>query len=417
MLSVGRAERCSLKQTILCINGGSSSLKFHVYEMGLSGSGESERLLALGAVEGIGQGNGRIWFTDAEGRSIVDRLLDTIEYEGAVEEALLVLADKSLPPMEAIGHRVVHGGTEYRGPRLITPGVMSDLQDHVAWAPLHMPITLRVIEAMEAERPGLPQVACFDTGFHASMPEVARRLPLPDKFYEQGVRKYGFHGLSYEYVLNALGKDAGGRLVMAHLGNGCSMAACLDGKPVDTTMGMTPLGGLMMGTRSGDIDPGVAIYLVREWGYDDEMLERLLDTESGLKGVSGQTADMEALLESRASGDASAAMAIEMFCYQARKTVGALAAALGGLDELVFTAGIGENAPLIRALICHGLDHLGIELDPAKNREHAWTISTEQSRCRVFVVPTNEDLMIARHTYRLVFGGALPIVADERELT
>jgi acetate kinase len=403
-------------QTIMCINGGSSSLKFHLYEMGLSGTGQSEQLLAQGAVEGIGQEKGRIWFADGAGKSVVDRLLDDVEYEGAVEEALVVLADNSLPSVEAIGHRVVHGGPEYHSPRMITPSVMSDLQDHVAWAPLHMPITLRVIEAMEAQRPGLPQVACFDTGFHARMPSVARRLPLPAKFYEQGICRYGFHGLSYEYVLSALGKDAGGRLVMAHLGNGCSMAACLDGKSVDTTMGMTPLGGFMMGTRSGDLDPGVLLYLMREWGYDDETLERLLDKESGLKGVSGQTADMEGLLEARAAGNASAALAIEMFCYQARKTIGALAAALGGLEKLVFTAGIGENAPLIRALICQGLDHLGIEIDPAKNREHAWSISTEQSRCRVFVVPTNEDLMIARHTYRLVFGGGMPLGPDEGEL-
>jgi acetate kinase len=402
-------------QTILCINGGSSSLKFHLYEMGVTGTGRSEQLLARGAVEGIGQGKGRIWFARAEGTSLVDRLLDDVEYEGAVEEALSVLGDKSLPRVEAIGHRVVHGGPEHRGPRLITPAVLSELQDLAAWAPLHMPITLRVIEALDAQRPGLPQVACFDTGFHARMPEVARRLPLPAKFYDQGIYKYGFHGLSYEYVLAALGKEADGRLIMAHLGNGCSMAACVDGTPVDTTMGMTPMGGFMMGTRSGDLDPGILVYLVREWGYDDEMLERLLDKESGLKGVSGQSADMERLLELRASGEASAAMAVEMFCYQARKTIGSLTAALGGLDRLVFTAGIGENAPLIRALVCHGLEHLGIEIDPAKNRESAWTIGSEQSRCRVYVVPTNEDLMIARHTYRLVFGGGLPVEEDEGE--
>jgi acetate kinase len=405
----------TMTQTILCINGGSSSLKYHLYEMGPSADGKTERLLARGAVEGIGQDKGRIWFADADGNSLVDRLLDNVEYEGAAEEALVVLSDSTLPSVEAIGHRVVHGGPENRGPRLITPGLLAELQDHVAWAPLHMPITLRVVEAMETQRPGLPQVACFDTGFHSRMPEVARRLPLPDKFYDQGIYKYGFHGLSYEYVLDALGKEAAGRLIMAHLGSGCSMAACADGKPIDTTMGMTPLGGFMMATRSGDLDPGVLVYLMREWGYDYEMLERLLDKESGLKGVSGQTADMEGLLELRASGNSSAAMAVEMFCYQARKTIGSLAAALGGLDGLVFTAGVGENAPLVRALICQGLEHLGIEIDAAKNRENGWTISNGQSRCRVFVVPTNEDLMIARHTYRLVFGGAPPVESDEGE--
>lgn len=402
-------------QTIMCINGGSSSLKFHVYEMGLLPNGQTERLLARGAVEGIGQGKGRVWFADGEGKSLVDRLLDAVEYEGAVEEALAVLADNSMPSIEAIGHRVVHGGPQLHSPRLVTPDVLSELQDHVSWAPLHMPLTLRVIEAMETQRPGLPQVACFDTGFHARMPEVARRLPLPGKFYDQGISKYGFHGLSYEFVLNALGKEAAGRLVMAHLGNGCSMAACIDGRPKDTTMGMTPMGGFMMGTRSGDLDPGILVYLVREWGFDDEMLERLLDKESGLKGVSGQTADMEGLLELRASGNADAAMAIEMFCYHARKSIGSLAAVLGGLDGLVFTAGIGENAPLVRALICHGLEHLGLEIDPARNRDNARVISNEQSRCRVFVVPTNEDLMIARHTYRLVFGGGASVEMAEGE--
>jgi acetate kinase len=402
-------------QTIMCINGGSSSLKFHIYEMGLTDKGRSEQLLARGAVEGIGQGKGRVWFVDGGEKPFVDRLVDEVQYESAVEEALAVLSDRNLPSIEAIGHRVVHGGPNYRTPRLITPSIMDDLQEHVAWAPLHMPIALRVIEALSVQRPGLPQVACFDTGFHAGMPEVARRLPLPRKFFEQGIYRYGFHGLSYEYVLGALGKEAGRRLVMAHLGNGASMVACLDGKPVDTTMGMTPLGGLMMGTRTGDLDPGVLLYLLREWGYDVETLERLLDKESGLKGVSGETADVETLLELRATGNASAAMAVEMFCYQARKTIGALAATLGGLDQLVFTAGIGENAPLIRALICHGLEYLGIELDPAKNNAHAWTISAEQSRCRVQVVPTNEDLMIARHTYTLVFGGGLPAGMDEVE--
>jgi acetate kinase len=400
-------------QTVMCINSGSSSLKCHVYEMGLSDKGQSEQLLARGAVEGIGQGKGRVWFVDGEGTSFVDRLLEEVQCEDAVEQALTALSNKNLPSIEAIGHRVVHGGPNHLTPRMITPGIMDELQEYVAWAPLHMAVSLRVIEALSTQRPGLPQVACFDTGFHAQMPEVARRLPLPRKFFEQGIYKYGFHGLSYEYVLGALGKDAGGRLVMAHLGNGASMAACQDGKPIDTTMGMTPLGGFIMGTRTGDIDPGVMLYLSREWGYDAGTLERLLDKESGLKGVSGETADMETLLELRATGNVGAAMAVEMFCYQARKTIGSLAAALGGLDQLVFTAGIGENAPLIRALICRGLEYLGIELDPAKNKAHAWTISTDESRCRVFVVPTNEDLMIARHTYMLVFGGGLPAGLDD----
>jgi acetate kinase len=396
-------------QTILCINSGSSSLKFHVYEMGISERRRlGEELLARGAVEGIGQGKGRIWFVDGQGNSFLDRLLDDVQYEDAIEQALAALSGRNIPSIEAIGHRVVHGGPYHLTPRMLTPDLLEDLREHTAWAPLHMPTSLRVIDALCAQRPGLPQVACFDTGFHARMPETARRLPLPRQFFEQGVHKYGFHGLSYEYVSSLLGDQAKGRLIMAHLGNGASMVACLDGKPMDTTMGMTPLGGFMMGTRTGDMDPGVLLYLLREWGYDGDTLERLLDKESGLKGVSGETADMETLLESRARGNDAAAQAVEMYCYQARKTVGSLAAVLGGLDLLVFTAGIGENAPLVRALICRGLEFLGIDLDPVRNKAHAGTISTDDSRCRVMIVPTNEDLMIARHTYTLVFGSGLP---------
>jgi acetate kinase len=395
-------------QTILCINGGSSSIKFHLYEMGLAGKEQSEQLLARGAVEGIGQKKGRVWFVDGQGASLVDRLLDEVQYETAVAEIIAIVSGSDLPSIEAIGHRVVHGGPNHRSPRLVTPGVMDDLREHAAWAPLHMPGTIRLIEALGSELPGIAQVACFDTGFHGSMPEVASQLPLPRKFFDQGIRKYGFHGLSYEYVLSSLGKEARGRLIIAHLGNGASMVACSDGKPMDTTMGMTPLGGFMMGTRSGDLDPGILLYLIREWGYDAEALERLLDRQSGLRGVSGETANMVKLLELRAAGNPGAAMAVEMFAYQARKTIGALAAALGGVDYLVFTAGIGENAPLIRALICRDLEYLGIELDPAKNRENARVISSEQGRCRVLVVRSNEDLMIARHTYTLVFGGGAP---------
>ena len=392
-------------QTIMCINGGSSSLKFHLYEMGPSGRGLSEQLLAHGAVEGIGYSKGRVWFRDGQGNSMVDSLRDEIGFEGAVEEAMNVLSSGSLPSVEAVGHRVVHGGPERHTARVITPDVLGEMQEHVAWAPLHMPTALRVIDAMETQLPGLPQVACFDTGFHSQLPEVAQRLPLPAKFYDQGIRRYGFHGLSYEYIIGELGDDAAGKVVIAHLGSGCSMVACVDGESVDTTMGMTPLGGLMMGTRSGDVDPGILLYLMREWGYDADMLERVLDRESGLRGVSDRTGSMEKLLELRAGGNAGAALAVEMFCYEARKTIGSLAAVMGGMDRLVFTAGIGEKAPLIRALICRGLEHLGIELDLVKNNEHARTISGEQSRCQVHVIPTNEDLIIARHTYRLVFGG------------
>jgi acetate kinase len=410
-------------QTILCINSGSSSLKFHLYEMGSStgggtgddaaGVGSCEQLLARGAVEGIGQGEGRLWFKDHRGEPFAELDLDNMEHERAIEQALATLSDKDLPSIEAIGHRVVHGGPNHLAPEVLTPALIDDLRAHTAWAPLHMPASLRVIEALEMQRPGLPQVACFDTGFHARLPEIARRLPLPRRFFDQGVHKYGFHGLSYEYVLGLLGDRARGRVVMAHLGNGASMVACLDGRPMETTMGMTPLGGFMMGTRSGDMDPGVLLYLVRESGYDDATLERLLDKESGLKGVSDVTPDMETLLELRAGGHEAAAQAVDMFCYQARRTIGSLAAVLGGLDMLVFTGGIGENAAMVRALICEGLGYLGIRLDPAKNRANAECVSADQTTCSVRIVHTNEELVIARHTYALLFGGC----ADEGGMT
>jgi acetate kinase len=407
-------------QTIMCINSGSSSLKFHVYEMGTRdgcdagpgrGDGDQdqyEELVARGAVEGIGQGEGRLWFVDGAGDPIAERDLQDVRHGGALELALALLSNEDIPTIEAVGHRIVHGGPDHFSPEILTPGLVADLHRHTAWAPLHMPAGLSVVEALQSRRPDLPQVACFDTAFHARMPEIARRLPLPRRFFDQGVHKYGFHGLSYEYLLSRLGDRAKGRVVMAHLGNGASMAACLDGRPMETTMGMTPLGGFMMGTRTGDLDPGVPLYLARECGYDDKALEQLLDKESGLKGVSGETGDMKTLLELRAGGDEAAAQAVDMYCYQARKTVGALAAVLGGVDLLVFSGGIGEKAAPVRALVCEGLEHLGMELDHAKNDVHAEIISREAGGCVVMVVPTNEDLMIARHTYSLVFGGASP---------
>lgn len=391
-------------QTILCINSGSSSLKFYLYEMGPGDGRRVEELLARGSVEGIGQGEGRLWFVDAEGKPFAERALDDVEHEPAIQQALAALSDRELPSIEAIGHRVVHGGPSHLAPELLTGELIDDLREHTAWAPLHMPAALRVIGALSDQRPGVPQVACFDTGFHGRMPEISRRLPLPRYLYDQGIHKYGFHGLSYEYVLSVLGPRAKGRVVMAHLGNGASMAACIDGRPLETTMGMTPLGGFMMGTRSGDLDPGVLLYLLRERGYDDRTLEQLLDKESGLKGVSGGVADMETLLGLRAAGDAAATQAVEMFCYQGRKTIGSLAAVMGGIDLLVFTGGIGENAVAVRALMCDRLQHLGIALDPAKNTAGAEVVSIADAPCTVRIVRTNEELMIARHTYTLVFG-------------
>jgi acetate kinase len=261
------------------------------------------------------------------------------------------------------------------------------------------------VEAVAARFPALPQAVCFDTAFHRDLPESARRLALPRALADAaGIQRFGFHGLSYEYVLEHLGAAGRGRVVIAHLGSGASMAAVRDGRPVDTSMGMTPTGGFMMGTRTGDLDPGVLLYLLREKGYDADRLDRLVNKESGLLGVSGTSADMATLLERR-ERDEAAALAVAMFCYQVRKQVGAFAAALGGLDTLVFTAGIGERAAAVRAEICAGLEHLGVRLDPARNAAHADPLSAPGRACAVRVVATREDMMIARHSRAVLFGG------------
>jgi acetate kinase len=297
------------------------------------------------------------------------------------------------------GHRIVHGGQFFLEPQRIDSQLVARLKELVPFAPLHLPAQIALIEALGAQRPELLQVACFDTAFHRKLPDVARRFPLPRNLWEQGVMRYGFHGLSYEYVVNKLDGALGERSVIAHLGNGASMVALKAGMPVDTSMGLTPTGGFMMGTRTGDLDPGILLYLLRQ-RWSTQQLADLVDHESGLLGVSGLSSDMKTLLDSR-STNAHAAQAIQMFCYQIRKFIGAYAAVLNGLDTLVFTGGIGERAAAVRAEICAGLDYLGLALDAAANARNAEVISPAGSRCVVRVVETDEDLMIARHTVRL----------------
>ena len=331
-----------------------------------------------------------------------ERPVESGDYRAALEAALASFDDQGLPAPGAAGHRVVHGGPRFAEPALVDDGVLTELREIIPFAPLHMPAAISGIEAVGA-RWDIPQVACFDTAFHHRMPLVAQRLPLPDSLWDAGVRRYGFHGLSYEYVVGALGAAELGRAVIAHLGNGASMVAVREGRSVDTTMGFTPAGGLVMSTRSGDLDPGVPVYLLREKGYDADRLERLVDREAGLAALSGGTSDMQRLIEDR-ERNPRAALAVDSFCYQARKHVGALAAVLGGLDTLVFTGGIGEKAAAIRSGTCDGLEHLGIELDPEANAGHAAVISAADSDCVVRVEPTDEDLVIARHTSALVAG-------------
>jgi acetate kinase len=384
---------------ILSFNSGSSSDKFALHRL----SADGEKLLAEGAAEGIGPGNGRLWIRDGDAKTLSDaersfpRSMDAL---GALFDEMERLR---LPRPDAIGHRVVHGGPNHFAPERVTPDLIEVLRSLIPFAPLHIPVEIEGIEVLASLFPGVAQVVCFDTGFHRQMPEVARRFALPRALWDEGVCRYGFHGISYEYIMATLGPAAPARIVIAHLGNGASMVAVQKGRPVDTTMGFTPTGGFMMGTRSGDLDPGLMVYLINQKGHDGRRLERLVNHESGLLGVSAISSDVKTLLAKRAA-EPNAALAIEMFCYQMRKQIGALAAVLGGLDLLVFTAGIGERAAPVRFEVCRGLEYLGINLDPQRNEAHADPVSVPASRCTVRVIPTNEDLMIARHTRRVIFG-------------
>jgi acetate kinase len=387
------------KHVILCLNSGSSSLKFALY---LLGEAEEVRL-ARGAVERIGLSGGRLWIEGKDNDVLVDVNREFPDFSASAGSISAVARDLGLPTPVAAGHRVVHGGPRHSSSERVDAALLAELRRLIPFAPLHLPSAIKGIEAVKARFPGMPQVACFDTAFHRFIPEVAQRFPLSRDLWNQGVRRYGFHGLSYEYIVSILGPAAQGRVVMAHLGNGSSLAAVRNGQPLDTTMGFTPTGGLMMGTRSGDLDPGVLIHLMREKDYDSSQIDELVNNYAGLQGVSGISSDMRTLLEQR-ERDPRAAQAVEMFCYYLRKHIGAMAAVTGGLDTLVFTGGIGEHAAAVRWEVCAGLAFLGIRLDTDKNAQHAEVISTPDSSCTVRVIPTNEDLMIARHTRALLFS-------------
>jgi acetate kinase len=320
----------------------------------------------------------------------------------AVAAAWSVLHQIGLPAPAAVGHRVVFGGRSHFGPERIDESLLDELRGARRFAPLHMPAELAAIEAALAAAPDLPHVACYDTAFHRRLPAIAQRLALPRSLHDEGLQRFGYHGLSYEYIVSRLGASLR-RAVIAHLGHGVSLVAIRDGAPIDTTMGFSPTGGVMMSTRSGDLDPGAMVYLAREQGYTADALERLVTRESGLLGVSGTTGEMRELLDRRAE-DPRAAEAVEIFCFQLRKQVGALAAALGGLDTLVFTGGIGERAAPIRLEVCRGLEHLGVRIEPTLNARHAPIVSPAGGACVVRVEPTDENLMIARHTHALVKG-------------
>jgi acetate kinase len=386
---------------ILTINAGSSSLKAALYDMD-----RTERVTLACQVERIGQSGSQMRIVDGGRVTLLDRTADLDSHEAAARAFLEWLQHQQAEvEPSAVGHRLVHGGSTHRAPHILTPDVMDDLQELVPLDPDHLPQALAVIRVATEAYPAIPQVACFDTSFHRSMSRVAQMYPLPPRFGDAGVIRYGFHGLSCEFIVQALRAiDAGaaqGRIIIAHLGNGASLTAVREGVSVDTTMGFTPTGGIMMGTRSGDLDPGVLLHLLEAQGMQGTALNRLVNHEAGLLGVSGLSGDMRDLL-GKESSDPRAADAVTLFCYLARKSVGALVAALGGVDTLIFTAGIGEHSAPIRERICEGLEFLGFELDAERNARHAPIVSRDGSRVVVRVMKTDEDLMIARHVRHLL---------------
>jgi acetate kinase len=362
---------------VLSINCGSSSLKYALFDVERA-SRASETEVARGSVDRIGT---------------------TVPNHAAAVHALLdEIARRDGPQPQAVGHRVVHGGSEHSAPARVDGALLESLRKLTPFAPLHLPSEIDAIEAVAQKWPDRPQVACFDTAFHRTLSPVAQRYAVPERDDRAGLRRYGFHGLSYEYVVDAVGAATLGRAVLAHLGNGASMAAVRDGRSVDTTMGFSPTGGLVMGTRLGDVDPGLLVYWLRS-GHDVQALDDLVNRQSGLLGVSGTTSDVRDLL-ARRERDPRAALALDVFTWSARKWVGAMAAAAGGLDTLVFTGGIGEHAPALRAEIARGLEHLGVGIDDARNARSDAIVSADGAPCTVRVVKTDEERMVARHTAR-----------------
>lgn len=390
---------------ILVVNAGSSSIKFSIHD---DAPGAAPATLR-GQVEGIGV-DPRLEASDDQGRELVSRRLGSdriTDHEAAMGCTLEWLGEHlGEARIVAAGHRVVHGGVRFADPVVVDADVLTEIERLVPLAPLHQPHHLAAIRALARIAPNLPQVACFDTAFHRTQPHLAQTFALPRVFFDEGVRRYGFHGLSYEYVASALPdvapEIAEGRVVVAHLGNGASLCAMHHRRSLATTMGMTPLDGLVMGTRPGLTDPGVLLYLMDEHGMDSKALAALLYHESGLLGVSGISSDMRDLL---ASDAASAVEAVDLFVHRIVREVGSLAGALGGIDALVFTAGIGENAAPIRAAVCQGVSWLGFDLDPDANERGAPRITRPGSRASAWIIQTDENRMIARHVRALIGRG------------
>ena len=392
----------STKPLILTLNGGSSSIKFALFEV----SDVPQRVLG-GTIERIGQPHAAL---ETKGLDAADHAAHAVKApdHAAAVEVLMDEIQQRLggDVIAAVGHRVVQGGPNYSAPQLITDALIEDVRRLFSFDPEHLPEEILLIEAVRRRFPDLPQVACFDTAFHHDLPRVAQLLAIPRRYEKQGVRRYGFHGLSYEFLMGELANQAGaqaaqGRIILAHLGSGASLAAVHRGKAVDSSMGFTPSSGLPMGSLCGDIDPGLVGYLAHTEKMSAQQFNAMATSQSGLLGVSETSADMRDLLAAETE-DVRAAEAVALFCYQVRKWIGAFAAALGGLDTLVFAGGIGESAPLVRQRICEGLGFLGIELDPQRNARHASLISIDTGRVKVRVIHTDEEIVIAKSTARIL---------------
>ena len=395
----------SASTCVLTINAGSSSIRFAVYDTGVA----LHRRLA-GKIDRIGMRGTTLIVNDAAGTPQTPRRLDAADHRAAAGFLLdWIEAQPVFASVNAVGHRVVHG-MQHSEPELVTPKLLAELRRITPYAPDHLPREIGLIDAFQKRHPQLRQVACFDTAFHRTMPSVAKLLPIPRRYAAKGVERYGFHGLSYAYLMQELVRidpvAAKGRVILAHLGNGASLAAVHRGKSIDTSMGFTPTAGLVMSTRTGDLDPGVGYYLARSERMSAARFQHMVNHESGLLGVSGISSDVRDLL-AQEDADARAAEAVSLFCYQAKKWIGSYAAALGGLDTLVFAGGIGENAPLIRQRICEGLGFLGIALHPKRNAKNASVISTDSGRVTVRVIRTDEERMIARSVIRVLKLGSI----------
>lgn len=391
----------SSKNCLLTINGGSSSIKYALYEMD-----DSLNQLLVGEMENIGSSSANLNFMRSGGERQRQIGIKVANHCEAADWLVNWLAKETeFVQIKAIGHRIVQG-MNHGSPEFITAKLIMELKEISAYDPEHLPAEIKLVEAFKKHFPQLDQVACFDTSFHSSMPNIAKLLPIPRKYQVKGIKRYGFHGLSYSYLMEEFEQIAGakaskGKIIMAHLGSGASLAAVKDRKSMDTSMGFTPASGLTMSTRTGDIDPGVAWYLIKSEKLSPKKFNRLINHESGLLGISETTADMQELLNMQ-QHDHRAAEAVELFCYQTIKWIGAFAAVLGGLDTLIFSGGIGEHSPEIRERICKGLQFLGIELDETKNINNETFISMGTDKASVWVIKTNEELMIARSVYKLL---------------